>query len=127
MIGANLRSTAGGLFGAVFPEESEDGVVGGFAGPEFAEDEVMDSAVDGRNLAFGTEGGPDTGYHVRIEHTVSGLELGSPVASGDLTAAVHHQYRHGDVTALFLQEGGKTCGAGHLVTVELVFMVSHIA
>lgn len=84
-------------------DEGEEGVVGGFACFGTAEDEVVQSAVDGADGGVGAESFAAFLDHGGVEYGIAGLEVGGVVATFNLAAAVHHEDGHGNLLALFHQ------------------------
>ena len=73
--------------------EREDSVVGSVATLLFAQDKIVETAVDGTYLPHMAELLTTLLQHEGVEHSVARLEFRGIIATVDLTATVHHQYR----------------------------------
>ena len=73
--------------------EREDSVVGSVAALLFAQDKIVETAVDGTYLPHMAELLTTLLQHKGVEHSVARLEFRGIVATVDLAATVHHQYR----------------------------------
>ena len=78
----------------------EDSVVGSVAALLFAQDKIVETAVDGTYLPHMAELLTTLLQHEGVEHSVARLEFRGIVATVDLTAAMHHQYGNGNVLGI---------------------------